>query len=332
MDKKSIVISSRIRLARNIKDELFPSLLDEVSSKRIIDMVKDSILESNSYISKDFKFINLDKMKSYEKESLVEKHLISKELLESSSPCALINNDETVSIMINEEDHIRLQVINEGFSIDKCFDIANKLDDLIEEKITYEFDSKLGYITSCVTNLGCAMRASVMLHLPYLTKAKKITTLSKVLSKHGMTLRGLYGEGSGGFGNIYQVSNEVSLGISEKNIIDNLKIVVEKIIDSELVERNTFKNKGKEEFEDYIFRSLGILRYVKVITSIEALNLLSNVRCGVEMGIIDSIKLNKIQYASEIVQSGNIQRILSKKISSRERDIERAKMLNRIFN
>lgn len=332
MSDKSIVISSRIRLARNLENTPFPSMLDEKKANEVKSIISSSILESNSYISKDFNLIDIDKMKEYEKLSLVEKHLISKEMLEGKGSSVLLNNDETVSIMINEEDHIRLQVINRGFDIEKSFDIANKLDDLMEEKLNYAFDSKIGYLTSCLTNIGCGLRASVMMHLPILNKTNKIARLSHNLSKYGMTIRGLYGEGTQGVGNMFQVSNQVSLGLSEEEILNGINIVVGEIIKSELEERENLIKKGKEEFEDVVFRSLGTLKYGKIISSLEAFNLLSNVRCGKEMGIINTIDVSEIQDITETVQSGNIQRILSKNMTSRERDIERAKMLNKVFN
>ena len=331
MDKNKIVISSRVRFARNLKDINFPSRLSLEDRKKVVDNVTSSILESNSYISKEFNLVNLNTLKDYEKASLVEKHLISKELINSQEGAALINSSETISIMINEEDHIRLQVIEKGLNIEKCFDIANKIDDLMEEKLTYAFDPKFGYLTSCITNIGCAARVSVMMHLPALTKSNKIPTLSKELSRLSMTIRGIYGEGSEGLSNMYQVSNQGSLGTFEENIIKNISEVVKSIIKSEIKERESLLYKDKEELEDIIYRSFGILKYTKKISTKYALNLLSNVRLGVEMGMIDNISFEKIQEITENIQSGNIQRIFSKNMTPRERDIERAKMLNKLL-
>lgn len=331
MEENSIIISNRIRLARNLNKISFPNMLNDISAKDVLSKVTSSIIDSNSYISKEFEVLDLNNMKSYERLSLVEKHLISKEILNEDKGAVLINKDENISIMINEEDHIRLQVINKGFDIKKSYDIASKIDDLMEENLDYAFDQNLGYLTSCITNLGCGLRASIMMHLPGLSKNNKIQDLANVISSYGITIRGFYGEGTEGLGNIYQVSNKSSLGISEEEIIDNLIKVVEKIIETEIKERNSLKNKDIIAFEDVIFKSLGILKYGKLISSLEALKLISNVRCGIEMGIIKNITLNSIEKSMESIQSGNIQRILSKQLNSRERDIERAKILNNIF-
>ncbi|KMT22434.1 protein arginine kinase [Clostridium cylindrosporum] len=331
MNNESVVISNRIRLARNLSNMPFPSKLDDTLAKRVEERVTSSIKESNSYISKDFELIKINEIKAYDRLSLVEKHLISKELLNSNKGAALINRDETVSIMINEEDHIRLQVINKGFDIEKSFDLANKIDDLIEESLTYAYDPQYGYLTSCPSNIGTGLRASMMLHLPALSKNGLIQKLSNSIGSFGMTIRGLYGEGSEGFGNMYQVSNQVSLGVSEKDIIEAITNVTNKIIKDEIKARQALISKGKVEFEDSIFRSLGILKYGKLFSAIDALNLLSNVRCGVEMGIINDIELKDINNAIETIQSGNIQRISSKEMTPRERDIERGKILNKLF-
>lgn len=328
----SIIISNRIRLARNIDKYLFPSLLNKEKSKEIKELIIDSILNSNSYISKEFRLLDIKKMRYYEKLSLVEKHLISKEGLELENFCTLINKDENISIMVNEEDHIRLQVINKGSDIKSSYDLANKIDDLMGEKLNYAFDYNLGYLTSCLTNIGCGLRASFMLHLPILNKNKMIDNLAKNLVSKDITIRGIYGEGTEGIGNIFQISNSLMLGFSEEEIIKRLIDVVEYIVKKELEEREKILSTNKEEFEDLILRSLGVLKYGKIISSLETFDLLSNVRCGKEMGIINTIDTDEIQKTLEKVQTGNIQRIVSKEMTSRERDIERAKMLNVIFN
>lgn len=328
----SIIISNRIRLARNIEKYPFPSLLDKEKSVAIKNMVTDSILNSNSYIAKEFELLDLKKMKNYERLALVEKHLISKEGLELENFCVLVNKNENISIMVNEEDHIRLQVINKGSDIKKSYDLANKIDDLMAESLNYAFNSKLGYLTSCLTNIGCGIRASFMLHLPILNRKDMIKVLADSLSKEGITIRGIYGEGSEGVGNIFQISNSLLLGFSEEEIIETLLSKVSYIIDNELKERERLLANNKEEFQDLMLRSLGILKYGKIISSLEAFNLLSNVRCGKEMGIIDTIDIEEIQKTLENIQTGNIQRILSRNLTPRERDIERAKMLNKIFN
>lgn len=329
---ESIVVSSRVRLARNLKDYCFPTKLTKEESTKVKEKISSSILSSNSYISKDFRLLDTNKMKEYEKLSLVEKHLISKEGLDSEKFCALVNSEEDISIMVNEEDHIRLQVINKGLELKKSYDLANKIDDLMEENLDYAFDKKLGYLTSCLSNLGCGMRASVMMHLPILDKTNSIKSISNKLYNMGITIRGFYGEGSEGIGNMFQVSNRFSLGISEEDILEMLNKAINYIFEEELKARENISEMDKQKMKDKVFRSFGILRYGKMISSLEAFELLSNIRYGEETKILQTIGLEKIQDTLEIIQSGNMQRINSKNMTSIERDLERAKMLNKIFS
>nr|WP_242847773.1 protein arginine kinase [Fervidicella metallireducens] len=267
-------------------------------------------------------------MDSLNRVSMVEKHLISMNLLKNYDNAAVIlNKEENVSIMINEEDHIRLQVIYPGLKLKEAYEYASRLDDLIEERVNFAFDSKLGYLTSCPTNLGTGIRASVMMHLPGLTLTKSINDLISTVNQVGMTIRGIYGEGSNIMGNIYQISNQVSLGLSEEEIINNLVAVIKKIIDQEKRAREVILQTQPKELEDDMYRSLGILKYARLISASECLNLLSRVRMGVEMGIIKDVDIKKLNELLVNVQPASLQLIEGREIEARERDFIRAKIL-----
>jgi len=326
--ENNIVLTSRIRLARNIDGVPFPQKLNENEINNVIKDVSDSVLNSNSAIAHEFKLIKLNDIRPLERLSMMEKHLISLDLVNGYLRGAvLLNRDENVSIMINEEDHIRLQVIYPGFKVKEAFEYANRLDDLIEEKIQYAYDAKFGYLTSCPTNVGTGIRASVMIHLPALTITKNISNILNTVSQVGMTMRGIFGEGSNAMGNIYQISNQVTLGLTEEEIINNLIAVTKKIIDQEMKTREMILEKQAAEIEDDIYRSIGILKYSRMLSSQECLNLLSKVRMGIEMDIIKDIDFNKINDLLVKVQPATLQLIEGRDLDTKERDIIRAKIV-----
>ncbi len=320
----SLVISSRVRLARNIKDEPFPNRISEENARKIVTNVEDAFF-SEPNITDNFKSIHLWNEDNRSNLSFVEKHLVSKELIENNLKSAfIINSEQTASIMINEEDHIRVQCISSGFNLEDSLDYANKIDDLIEEKIEYAFDEKLGYLTACPTNLGTGLRASVMIHLPVITMNNGINGILNALTQVGMTIRGLYGEGSGAYSNLYQISNQVTLGISEKDIIANLTAVVRQLINQENISRQQAIESYKYELEDKIFRSLGILKMARILDSKECLKLLSNVRMGVEMGIINNIGKRKLNYLLVNTQPATLGKLFENKLSTKELNVKRA--------
>ena len=299
------VISTRVRLARNLKDYPFPCRLSEQGRKKVIEKVTSAIRDSNSSIASDFNLIKLDDLTEAQGVSLVERHLVSPEFIsETEGRALLLSKDESMSIMINEEDHIRLQVITDGLSLEQAYDTADKLDTLLDENLEFAFDDKLGYLTQCPTNLGTGMRASVML---------------------GLTIRGAYGEGSEPSGSLYQLSNQVTLGISEKAAIENLENITKQLVSQEQQARERLAK--SIDIQDSVSRSLGLLKSAMVMTHDEALKLLSNVRFGILSGqikdvtaeVVDSL-MEKIEPATLMVNSG-------KNLSAQERDIERAKIL-----
>lgn len=326
-ENDDVVISSRIRLARNLKDIPFPNRLSENDAKDIVKKVEDAFY-SVPYMEEQYKTVYLWQSDDISNMAHLEKHLISKKLISNKNEAAFIlGKDETVSIMLNEEDHIRLQSITGGLNLKEAYEYTNKLDDLLEEKLDYAFDEKLGYLTSCPTNLGTGLRASVMIHLPALTMNKEIAGLLKGLTQVGMTIRGLFGEGSQGDGNIYQISNQVTLGLSEEEILTNLTGVINQIINQERLTRDNILNKKKYELEDKIFRSAGILKSAIILTSREALNLLSNVRLGVEMGIIKDVDKTILNKLLVDIQPATIQKNSKEMLTDKQRDLKRAELV-----
>ncbi len=326
-ENDDVVISSRIRLARNLKDIPFPNRLSENDAKDIVKKVEDAFY-SVPYMEEQYKTVYLWQSDDISNMAHLEKHLISKKLISNKNEAAFIlGKDETVSIMLNEEDHIRLQSITGGLNLKEAYEYTNKLDDLLEEKLDYAFDEKLGYLTSCPTNLGTGLRASVMIHLPALTINKEIAGLLKGLTQVGMTIRGLFGEGSQGDGNIYQISNQVTLGLSEEEILTNLTGVINQIINQERLTRDNILNKKKYELEDKIFRSAGILKSAIILTSREALNLLSNVRLGVEMGIIKDVDKTILNKLLVDIQPATIQKNSKEMLTDKQRDLKRAELV-----
>lgn len=321
-----VVISTRIRLARNLKDFPFPCKLNSQGREKVIEKVRDAVKKSNSPVASDFSFIRMSELTSSQSVSLVEKRLVSPEFISDTDGRALlISKDECFSIMINEEDHIRLQVITKGLSLEQAYDTADKLDTLLDENLDFAFDEKLGYLTQCPTNLGTGMRASVMLHLPTLEKSRAINRIAGNLSKLGLTIRGAHGEGTEPKGALYQLSNQVTLGISEKAAIENLKNITEQLIAQENQARERLC--ASIDIQDAISRSLGILRSALVISHDEALKLLSNVRLGIVSKQITDVSTETIDKLMLAVEPATLTVTLNKNLSAHDRDIERAKLI-----
>lgn len=321
-----VVISSRIRLARNLRDYPFPHLLNIQQKNEIANKVKNALENSNSYIAKSFNFINMARLSAIEASSLVERHLISPAFAkERAGKYLLITDDETISIMINEEDHLRIQVLSEGLSIKEAYETADKIDTLLDSALGFAFHNKLGYLTQCPTNLGTGLRASVMLHLPALQSGGVINRLEDNLSKIGLILRGTFGEGSDAQVGLYQLSNQVTLGLSEETAIDNLRSVAMQIINNEREARNEACK--RLDTQDYIMRCLGTLKYAKLVDNRECLSTLSSVRMGVAEKIIEGITLDKINSLMVEMQPATLTKITGKELTAQQRDKERADRL-----
>ena len=316
---QSIPLSTRIRLARNLKEYPFPAKLSAEEKQLVNETVRDALLDDDD--AGDYRYIEMKDLSSTEAVSLAEKPLISPEFASSTDGRALIlSGDETVSIMLCEEDHVRIQVIEPGLSLDKAWEKANALDEKLASRLTVAFDEKLGYLTQCPTNLGTALRASVMLHLPALSRAGLMPRLSSTIAKLGLTLRGTYGEGSKPVGELYQLSNQVTLGISEQAAIQNLAAIARQIMEQETAAREL---KTDNVFIDRIYRANGILQSAYMLTCSECTDLLSLVRLGAALGILrlplDTLTklLTAIQPATLSVSEGRV-------LPAAQRDVLRA--------
>lgn len=330
-ENSSLVLSSRIRLARNLKDIPFPHKLDINRGRDIVEKIENGFYTTPA-MKQDYKSFRLWEKDSITNRAYLEKHVISKKLLGNNEKAGLIiNKDETASIMINEEDHIRLQCITNGLNLYEVYKEADKLDNLIEENVEIAFDDKLGYLTACPTNLGTGLRASVMVHLPALSMNNEITTVLNAVSQFGMTIRGLYGEGSSAEGNIYQISNQITLGLTEEEIINNLTAVVNQIIDQENMTREKLIKKYKYELEDKINRSLGILKSAVILNLNEYLELISNVKMGIEMKIVDDLSYS-INSLIIDMQPALMQLNSNGNLSEKEINIKRARLVREMLN
>lgn len=320
------VISTRVRLARNISDMLFPCKMNLEQAQKVESLTRDALMV-NQDVAADFRYIDMEKLTDAQAVSYAEKHLISPEFAkERDGRALLLKNDESVSIMVNEEDHIRIQALCSGFRLEEAMDEANRIDDLLDEHLNYAFDEDFGYLTECPTNLGTGMRASVMVHLPGLTRSRSLTSLAQAITKLGFTIRGLYGEGSKGTGAFYQISNQVTLGISEEEVRRSLTGVIGQIISQERTIRQEFKKLGPV-FEDRIFRSYGTLTNARMLTSAEFMNLISDVRFGITMGIITDVPLEAVNALLGEVQPATLQTHADHQMDGQERDIVRAKLV-----
>ena len=328
-----IVISSRIRLARNIKGIPFTTKCKPEDLEKVINIMNNEV---NS-LGYGLKLFRMDKIDNVTKLSLIEKHLISPEFVAKTEnsitqnlKAILLNDDENICIMVNKEDHLRIQVFSAGLDLENLKNLIVEIDEKIDEACHYSCDRKYGYLTTCPTHVGTGMKVSVMVHLPALTITGNINKVLQIVNSFGMNIRGLYGEGTQSLGNIYQISNNQSLGLTEDEIVKNLNIITSKIIEQERLAR---KNLTKEplELEDRICRSYGILTNARKLTSEECLKLWSDVKLGMDLGIIEGLtdlKVNKIRINS---QSGNLQKYLGNNLNAYERDIERPKIIKQII-
>lgn len=323
-----IVISSRIRLARNICKLPMPFLQNESSSFTVLEKVRLAYEELNLK-EQGYNFINMSDVPSLARQILTEKHLISPEFAATKTNQGLIiSNDESVSIMINEEDHLRIQVLTNGLQLDKAWAIADGIDDLLESRLDFAFSEKNGYLTACPTNVGTGLRASVMIHLPALVLAKQAKRFFSTLTQLGLTVRGLYGEGTEATGNFYQISNRTTLGQKESEIIQNLTSVVLQITEEEEEIRQSLSKKAELQLSDRVGRALGILKHASILSSRESLNLLSDVRLGQDLGILNT-GLNNQELTELIIetQPAFLQQYRGQNLDAVERDATRAKLL-----
>jgi len=324
-----IVLSSKILLARNLSDLPFPNKLNYIRGrdhgKKIYNALKNELIDEELMLYEIW-----NTKEEFGKEYL-EKDLISEELLKNSDKGSFIlNKEETLSIMINEKDHINLQCIREGLNLEEAFEKATNIDDKIEKNFDYAFDEKLGYLTTSPENIGTGMKASVILHLPALTMSEEIKNISKNLSKIGMNIKGIYLDGAKVYGNLYRIVNKVSLGLTEEDIISRLKTEVLNIIAEENKFREILINKCRYELEDKVYRAYGTLKCAILLDSKETIELLSNVRLGAELSFID-INESKLDELLILTSNSSLQNYLGRYLDAKEIKYERAKLVKEIL-
>lgn len=325
---QDVVISSRIRIARNLSTHPFPMLSTNTQSKEVLDQVRQMMDSDELNTISEFQFIPLEQLNDLEKRVLVEKHLISPNLAnEARDGAFILSHNESVSIMINEEDHLRIQCLCPGFQIREAWDLANQIDDVFESQLEYAFDEHRGYLTSCPTNVGTGIRASVMMHLPALVITQQMNRILSAINQVGLAVRGLYGEGSEATGNVFQISNQITLGQSEQEIIDNLYSVARQIIEHERAARQKLVNESRLRIEDRVKRSYGILSYASIMDSKEAAQRLSDVRLGIDLGILENVSSHVLNELSVLTQPGYLQYSAGVKLSSDDRDVRRAELI-----
>jgi len=321
------VVSTRVRLARNLKEYPFPIRLSADRAKEIVEKIDAALKDCGIR----FHRIDLGAVSETMKVALLERHLISPDFVRGQEGRAVfLSDDNSISIMVNEEDHIRLQVIRDGFEPDEAYEIADKLDSELSKKLDFAYHEKLGYLTQCPTNLGTGMRASVMLHLPALEITGAVHRIGSNLSKLGLTIRGLYGESTKPVGAFFQLSNQVTLGISEKAAIANLKNITTQLISQEMKARENLLS--KIEVEDKIARALGVLKTALVIDHSEAMSLLSLVRLGVASKKLSTLSTDSIDRLIVEIQPATIMTKYGEDMTPQERDIKRADMIRERFN
>jgi protein arginine kinase len=321
--ESDIVISSRVRLARNIAGFPFLSRANLKQRREIESLLRKTIIERK--IAQDVSYVNLNQATAIDKLFLVEIHLISKEHAEGEGERGVaFGKSETVSLMINEEDHLRIQVIRSGFELKKTWDTIDEIDNILGESLNFAFSSRFGYLTACPTNVGTGMRVSVMLHLPALGMTKHIEKVFNAVGKLGLVVRGLYGEGTKVSGDLYQISNQFALGKSEKEILSIIESVIPRITSYERMARKALVMESKDQLEDRIWRSYGMLKAARMITSEEILQLLSQVRMGVNIGLIDDIEMQTLNEFFVLTLPAHLQKLEGCELDSAQRNVIRA--------
>lgn len=321
-----LVLSSRVRLARNLKGLPFVHYASKDQLAQILGAVRDGV--GDFWPSKKGLFLPMDDLSDLDKDFLVERHLISPGFgRDGGIGGVFVGEGEVVSIMVNEEDHLRIQVIQSGFQPNSAWEIADRADDQLSQGMEFFFSERFGFLTACPTNTGTGLRASVLIHLPGLVLTNDINKVLKGVSQVGFVVRGFYGEGTNVLGNLFQISNQTTLGRSEEEIIENLERITRQVIAYEEKARETLIKDARDQIEDKIWRAYGILRNARVLTSQEVMNLLSALRLGLGMGVIGSVSLLTINQLLLLTQPAHLQKNLNLVIDTPERDVERATLV-----
>ena len=321
-----IVMSSRIRLARNLANAVFPNKSAKKDLESVFALVENAVGRLN--LLKGSTLFRMNDLDQIDRQMLVERHLMSHE--HASNPEGkglLVSSEEVISVMINEEDHLRIQVLCSGLNLTEGWKTINAIDDALSKELNYAFLGNWGYLTACPTNTGTAMRGSVMMHLPALVMTKQINKVLAAISKLSFASRGFYGEGTQASGNFYQISNQVSLGHSEEDIIQNINGLIRQVIEQEEQARQALLVQNRPMLEDKIWRSWGLLKTARIISSQEAIELFSMVRLGMDMGILKPGDYKALNELFLMIQPAHLQKIEGKKLNAFERDTKRAAVI-----
>lgn len=326
--ESDIVISSRVRLARNLASYPFATRASQQDREKVAAVLREQI--GKIHDSGDLTYLEVDRLEGLDRQFLVERQLISREHAESKGVRGVaINANEQVSLMINEEDHLRIQVMHSGLDLSGAWQQIDQIDSLLGERVIYAFHGKLGYLTACPTNVGTGLRVSVMLHLPALVITRQIEKVLRSLQKISLAVRGLYGEGSQAMGDFYQVSNQITLGRPEEELIKQVGDVVPVLIDYERQARQYLVKENHDTLHDRVSRAYGILRTAQTISSEETMHLLSSVRMGVNLGLINDVEIPTINELFIQTQPAHLQKLAGEMLESSERNVERARYLRR---
>lgn len=322
-----IVFSSRVRLARNINQLSFPYYAGEIQLEEVIDQVGVAIKSPGQLQNCVLK--RLDEMTQLDRVLLVEKYLVSLDLIKNPAHRGVVlNQDQTVSIMLNEEDHLRIQSIYSGLQLKKAWESATQIDDRLETKLGYAFDEEKGYLTTCPTNVGTGLRVSVLVHLPALKMVDQVKKVLAVLPHVGLNVRGAYGEGTDSSGNLYQISNQVTLGLSEEEIISKIVSVTKQVIDQERSARDALlANQSRLQLENRVNRAYGLLTHSRLIPSEEAVKLLSDVLLGASLNLISKVEVQVVKELLFLIRPAMLQHLIGKELSPGERDHYRAAVI-----
>ncbi len=322
-----VALSTRVRLARNLADLPFPSRMDAETAGRVVAMVEAALPALRQEVDQSLELYRLEDLSPILRRVLVEKHLISPQHARAGRGAVVLSGDEAISIMVNEEDHLRIQCLVPGFQLDAAWRLANRVDDVLEERLNLAFCPRRGYLTACPTNTGTGLRASVMAHLPGLVMANQAGALFSALAKVGVVVRGLYGEGTDAIGNIFQVSNQITLGQSEAEILNNLRGVSQQVIDRERAARRKLYRELRQRLEDQVWRAYGILTTARSLSSQEAMALLSDLRLGIDLQVISQVEPRVFNQLLLAIGPGFLQIVEGREIPPEERDVLRASLV-----
>ncbi len=326
--ESDIVISSRIRLARNLAPFPFIRRCDDRDRAAIEQLLRDKLSDIDDL--KSALYLDVDDLASLDRQFLVERQLISRELAESDGARSVaIDSNEQYSLMVNEEDHLRIQLMKSGLDLQGAWEQIREIDDRVEQRVSYAYHPRLGYLTACPTNVGTGMRVSVMLHLPALVITRQIEKVFRSLQKISLAVRGLYGEGSQAMGDFYQISNQITLGRTEEELIEKVGDVVPALIDYERRAREYLIDESHNDLQDRVSRAYGILCSAQAISSEETMHLLSSVRMGINLGLIDNVEIPTVNQLFIHTQPAHLQKIRGTELSTADRNAERAEYLQR---